>query len=90
MRLGGGAYLSRVDGLALPGRYPQLADRRLLNLLSYQPTVSANVAEAKLGEARAGVKRLWVESERGAGTIVGGERSEDELWDVSREEASNW
>ena len=40
-------------------------------------------------EARVDVKRLWAESDRGAGTIVGGERAEDELWIVSRGEASN-
>ena len=42
----GAAYLSRVDELALPGCCPQLADRRLLNLLSHQPIVSAKAAEA--------------------------------------------
>ena len=45
----------------------------------------------KQGKARCGrvVKRLWDESDRGVSIVVGGERSEDELWDVSREEASN-
>ena len=45
----------------------------------------------KQGEARRGrvVKRLWDESDREVSIVVGGERSEDELWDVSREEASN-
>ena len=33
-------------------------------------------------EARAGVKILWAESERGAGTIVGGEWSKGGLWVV--------
>ena len=85
-----GAYLSRVDELALPGCHPQLADRRLLNLLSHQPIVGAK--GKKQGEARRGrvVKRLWDESDRGVSIVVGGERSEDELWNVSREGASNW
>ena len=54
--------------LSLPGCCPQLADRRLLDLLPHHPIVSAKAAEAsKLGEARADVKRLWAASERGAG-----------------------
>ena len=77
-RLDGGAYLSRVDELALPGCCPQL------------PIVSTKAAEAsKLGEARADVKRLWAESERGAGTIVGGGRSNGGLWFVRRGEVNN-
>ena len=36
----------------LPGCYPKLADRRLLDLLSDQPIVSVKAAEAKLAEAR--------------------------------------
>ena len=37
---------------SLPGCYPKLADRRLLDLLSDQPIVSVKAAEAKLAEAR--------------------------------------
>ena len=84
-----GAYLPRVDELVLPGRYPQLADRRLLNLLSYQPTVSANRRKQSLARRGRVVQRLWAKSDRGVSVVVGGERWEDELWDVSREEASN-
>ena len=36
----------------LPGCYPKLDDRRLLDLLSDQPIVSVKAAEAKLAEAR--------------------------------------
>ena len=36
-----------------------------------------------------GVKILWAESERGAGTIVGGERSKGGLWVVRGGEANS-
>ena len=36
-----------------------------------------------------GVKRLWAESDRGAVTIVGGERSKGGLWFVRRGEVEN-
>ena len=35
------------------------------------------------------MKRLWAESDRGAGTIVGGERSKGGLWIVRRGEVNN-
>ena len=38
--------------LSLPGCYPKLADRQLLDLPSDQPIVSVKAAEAKLAEAR--------------------------------------
>jgi hypothetical protein len=74
----GAAYLSRVDELALPGCCPQLADRRLLNLLSHQLVVSAKAAEASLvGRGRmlrdCGLRaseeqaRLWAEGGRKVG-----------------------
>ena len=37
---------------SLPGCYPKLADRQLLDLLSDQPIVSVKAAEAELAEAR--------------------------------------
>ena len=74
-----GAYLPRVDELVLPGRYPQLADRRLLNLLSYQPTVSANAPKAsKVAHER--VKRFWAERGRERGRVVGSKSVKEALW----------
>ena len=51
--------------------------------------MSTKAAKARIGEARADVKRLWAESERGAGTIVGGGRSNGGLWIVRGGEVNN-
>ena len=82
-----GAYLPRVDELVLPGRYPQLADRRLLNLLSYQPTVSANAPKAsKVAHER--VKRFWAERGRERGRVVGSKSVKEALWAQGAREVS--